>query len=264
MTAIIQGVLASIGGVVQGQEAFTTVGTFTWVAPAGVTKVSVVAVGAGGVGRREFACCVCFMQGGYGGGLGYKNNYSVTPGSSYTVEVGGPSAAVCGAGQSFFVSAATVRGGKAGYFVGPGTFTGDGGGYGAYGGVCSGSGSAGGGGAGGYSNGANFCCGAGSRTGINSTAGTGGKPSGGRGAGGGGGVGILGQGTSGAAQTVNGRSGFGGSGGSGNNVTRTGELYGGGGASDRCFGDFQGAQGAVRIIWPGCARSFPSTNTGNV
>jgi hypothetical protein len=24
-----------------------------------------------------------------------------------------------------------------------------------------------------------------------------------------------------------------------------------------------GAVGAVRIIWPGCARSFPSTRTGN-
>jgi hypothetical protein len=33
-----------------GQEAFTTVGTFSWVAPAGVTKVSVVAVGGGGTG----------------------------------------------------------------------------------------------------------------------------------------------------------------------------------------------------------------------
>ena len=25
-----------------------------------------------------------------------------------------------------------------------------------------------------------------------------------------------------------------------------------------------GGVGAVRIIWPGCARSFPSTNTGDV
>jgi hypothetical protein len=24
-----------------------------------------------------------------------------------------------------------------------------------------------------------------------------------------------------------------------------------------------GARGAVRIIWPGCARSFPSTRTAN-
>jgi hypothetical protein len=26
----------------------------------------------------------------------------------------------------------------------------------------------------------------------------------------------------------------------------------------------QGGQGAVRIIWPGTSRSFPSTNTGNL
>jgi hypothetical protein len=35
-------------------------------------------------------------------------------------------------------------------------------------------------------------------------------------------------------------------------------LYGGGGS--RNFG----ARGAVRIIWPGTTRSFPSTCTGNL
>jgi hypothetical protein len=42
-----------------------------------------------------------------------------------------------------------------------------------------------------------------------------------------------------------------------------GGVYGGGGGS---WGNSvgPGGGGAVRIIWPGCARSFPSTNTGNV
>ena len=33
--------------IVTGQQAFTSSGSFTWVAPAGVTKVSVLAVGGG-------------------------------------------------------------------------------------------------------------------------------------------------------------------------------------------------------------------------
>ena len=44
-----------------GQQAYTTAGTYSWVAPAGVTSVSVVAVGGGGGGVG---------QGGGGGGGG--------------------------------------------------------------------------------------------------------------------------------------------------------------------------------------------------
>ena len=54
-----------------GEALYATAGTYSWVAPAGVTSVSVVAIGAGGSGG-------CF--GGSGGGLGYKNNYTVIPG----------------------------------------------------------------------------------------------------------------------------------------------------------------------------------------
>ena len=63
-----------------GSDSYTTAGTFTWVAPAGVVSVSVVAVGAGSGGGSS--------SGGEGGGLGYTNNISVTPGSSYVVVVG--------------------------------------------------------------------------------------------------------------------------------------------------------------------------------
>jgi hypothetical protein len=48
-------------GAAPGQQAYTTAGTYSWVAPVGVTKVSVIAVGGGGGGRNT---------GGGGGGLG--------------------------------------------------------------------------------------------------------------------------------------------------------------------------------------------------
>jgi hypothetical protein len=78
-----------------GQTAYTTPGTYSWVAPAGVTSVSVVAVGGGGASENPPT------TGGGGGGLRYRNNISVTPGASYTVVVGnyaqpvGDSATVC-------------------------------------------------------------------------------------------------------------------------------------------------------------------------
>ena len=107
---------------------YATAGTYSWVAPTGITSVSVVAVGGG---RRG------------GGGLGYKNNYAVTPGNSYTVVVG--SATFSAATDSYFVSTAVVKGGAGGYPCG-GTYTGDGGGNGGAGGNSG----QGGGGAGGY------------------------------------------------------------------------------------------------------------------
>ena len=57
-----------------GEHRYTTPGTYTWVAPAGVTSVTILVVGAGGATT--------------GGALGYKNNRAVTPGASYTVRVG--------------------------------------------------------------------------------------------------------------------------------------------------------------------------------
>ena len=78
----------SISPVATGQEAYTTAGTYSWVAPAGVTSVSIVAVGGGGAGSGQ-TCCFSGGVGGGGGGLGYKNNYAVTAGNSYTVVVGG-------------------------------------------------------------------------------------------------------------------------------------------------------------------------------
>ena len=114
----------------QSYSAGATGGTFTWVAPAGVTSISIVAVGGIGGGSSSPSG---------GGGLGYKNNYSVTPASSYAVQVGGFS----NNGSSFFVAACVVSGLGAVGNCGGG-FSGDGGGAG-------GTASIGGGGSGGYS-----------------------------------------------------------------------------------------------------------------
>lgn len=258
----------SVTPVVQGQQAYTAAGTYSWVAPAGVTSVSVVAVGGGGNARST---------GGGGGALGYKNSHSVTPGNSYTVVVGAAGS------DSYFVNTSTVKGGGggAGTCVGTpgsgGTYTGCGGGAGG-----SGAGNGGGGGgAGGYSGSG----GAGS-TGTGS-AGLGGGGGGGGGGpyagGGGGGVGILGQGANGSGGAGGGSVGSGGSSGSsgpangGNGSTSyngcygtfgiggTGGTYGGGGGAGfvTLGGQGVGKNGAVRIIWPGTTRQFPSTCTGD-
>lgn len=226
---------------VVGQQAYTSSGTYTWVAPAGVNSVSVVAVGGGGARG--------------GGGLGYKNNISVTPGASYTVlvGVGGNGATGTAGGASIFSSSCLVRGGGGSVSAGPstgGTFTGDGGGNG-------GGGCFSGGGAGGYTgNGGN----SGSAAAACSGGGGGGGFCGCRGFGGGG-VGILGKGATGGVNQ-------GGSGGANPTVgptTVVGGLYGGGGAyCFVCNSNKGGANGAVRIIWPGTTRQFPSTNTGNL
>ena len=233
------------------QQAYTTAGTFSWVAPANVTSVCVVAVGGGGNQNSSSA-------GRGGGGLGYKNNIAVTPATSYTVVVGNSQA------TSYFINTGTVYGGGASSQAG-GLFGGDGGGNG-------GAGNAGGGGAGGYSGNG----GAGSITPATGSAGSGGGGGGGGGydpkrlgCGGGGGVGILGQGASGnGAGQANG--GVGGSGGGSGSPSTTfggagqdagGGLYGGGAGGYAQSN--AGGRGAVRIIW-GLGRAFPSTNTGDL
>ena len=65
------------GAVVEGQQAYTSSGSFSWVAPDGVTSVSVVAVGGGAGGS--------YNTSGGGGALAYVNNISVNPGCSYAV-----------------------------------------------------------------------------------------------------------------------------------------------------------------------------------
>lgn len=258
---------------------YTTPGTYTWVAPAGVTSVSAMAVGGGGSGR-------VYVPGG-AGGLGWRNNISVTPGNSYTVVVGAGgtnvSSGQCGS-ASYFINACTVRGGQ-----GAGGNNSSGGGYTGQGG---GNGGNSAGGAGGYSG-----AGGNGNSGYRATGfpGTGGGGGGGGsagdycagccqvyfvGSGGGGGVGLYGQGAngSGGAWSAGGGGGSGGSsggyGGTGSPAWSTcganggyGGSYGGGGGygnQGSALGGV-GGNGAVRIVWYSPQRgtpAFPSTNVG--
>lgn len=251
---------------------------FSWVAPAGVTSVSVVAVGPGTSPRGSV--------GGGGGGLGYKNNIPVSPGSSYTVHI--PAIQYncyyrnCALSYSYFINKCTVGGGSPFYCCTThttpgGKYVGDGGGNG---GSARCQNASGGAGAGGYSgNGGN----SGGITYL-PTAGSGGGGGGGykfcnNGSGGGGGVGLYGQGSSGAAGTAGASNGGkNGSGGTGNTNGTTsglsyiggpGGYYGGGGGYGLCYcpcGPIQvgaaAGSGAVRIVWPGNTRQFPSTCVG--
>jgi len=257
-----------------GSQSYTTPGTYTWVAPAGVTKVSVVAVGSGAWGS-----CRSNFFGGAAGALAYANNISVTPGTGYTVVVDSSHNTVVTSSSSFNCNTVKAGSGKPGYYTTGGTvINGTGGNGGANGGVY---GYNGGGGAGGYSgNGGNGGSGANGLHGY-PTAGSGGGGGGGfpsgpsNNGGSGGGVGLFGQGSNGAAGCCFSRGGKGGSSGTDGtsgtpySVAGVGGAFGGGGgvtsyANCCCnpnpFGS--GGSGAVRIVWPGCARLFPSTCVG--
>ena len=248
---------------------YTTAGSYTWVAPAGITSVSIVAIGGGGQSHSTIgACCAFFRYGGGGGGLGYKNSYTVTPGNSYTVRAGASGV------SSYFCSTSVVLGNTGTACGVGGTHVGTGGANGGNGTSvynCINNVPAAGGGAAGYSgaggHGVKGYCTAG-------TAGAGGGGGGGGAychiafyyAGGGGGTGICGQGCNGAGGTKTVGAG-GGSGGASGGLQNTAGLYGGGaGSSNNVFSTLCGANGAVRIVWcSGGARgtpSFPSTNVG--
>lgn len=252
---------------------FSVPGTYCWPAPVGVTSVSAVVVGGGGGSG--------YNVGGGGGALAYKNNISVTPGTFYPVVVGKGGDNNSGAADtlgkpSSFISTSVVA-------VGPGINSNSPGIVLAGTGYQGGSGSKGGGGAGGYAgmggSGSYFC-------GVGAS-GTGGAAGGGGGGNyyyccctgvedyqtgaSGGGVGVYGQGASGGGSITSFGGGFGGSGG-GNGWSyaqgangRGGSFGGGAGAYGYyCGCGFRtaglGRNGAVRIVWPGNTRQFPSTD----
>ena len=97
-----------------GQQEYTAVGTYSWICPTGVHHVSVVAVGAGGTNAGNGGAGG--FDGSAGGGLGWKNNISVTPGQAYTVVVGaGGDGLSSGEGSgkwgsdSYFINSSTVK-----------------------------------------------------------------------------------------------------------------------------------------------------------
>jgi hypothetical protein len=279
---------------IPGSALYSLPGTYSWIAPTGVTSVSVLAIGGGGGGGGYAS-----GGGGGGGGLGYSNSQAVTPGTAYTVVVGSggtggtsnPSANGTAGGTSFFINASTVagNGGSRGTTSSGGGTGGAGGsrvGAGGGDGGAGGSGSTaggGGGGAGGYAgNGGAGGTATGGSSPVSGAAGSGGGGGGGQSGvyqtyyyccGGvdvnytpgqsGGNVGMAGQGANGA---INGGSGspsvpfsFGRGGGGGGVFQYFFPCCGGVNFS---FSDGSGGQsGAVRILW-GAGRSFPTTSVG--
>jgi hypothetical protein len=279
---------AAITGPVTG-EFVASASSGTWVCPTGVTSISVLCVGAGGGGYNNGG-------GGGGGALAYGNSITVVPGQSYSYVAGAGSAGNNGGSSSFNTSWVVAGGGIVGA-SGIARQCGGGGGAGGYGGTggigsyCGGTGPFYAGGAGGNYSGT-YCTGGGSggsggrgsgQSGgaigyrdVNANGNQGGGGGGGTGyffesgAQGGGGVGIFGKGTAGIGTlgTVSiGASGYaqmnGGSGGGNGGSYGAGGLYGGGACGIRPSSGVLsniGGAGAVRIIWPGNLRQFPSTN----
>ena len=67
---------------VAGETVYTTSGTFTFTVPAGVTSLSMLAVGSGGTSGYNASTS---LEPGSGGALRYVNNLTVTPGETFTV-----------------------------------------------------------------------------------------------------------------------------------------------------------------------------------
>lgn len=230
---------------VQGQQAYTTAGSYTFTVPAGVTSISAVCVGGGQSGDD--------MRGGM---LSYSNNISTTAGENLTVvvgsggvEYGSPDNSTLSRGGTTLIRA--LGGGLGGTPVGDVYY------YGGDGGDTAGL-PAGGGGAGGYSG----AGGNGRGQNTASTAGTGGAGGGGgrggdssafvsqqyqwfgnSGGGGGGGVGILGTGSNGAAGSNGTSQSTGGSGGGGGSSGANG-ANGGASQADASIAGNGGAGGA--------------------
>jgi hypothetical protein len=261
-----------------GTQAYTTAGTYSFVVPAGVTKISVVCVGRGTVG---YYCCCCGSAGGYGGPLSYTNCIPTTPGETLTVYLSGAAGpyTCCIYGAfvkrsstilisadtgNFFtqVGAVKYQGGIGGNA--PGSLTRQGGAAGA-------AGFAGNGGPGGtWPGGAGAAGTGGGGGGVAASA-----PANAPGArlGGGGGVGIIVQGPNGAAASAT-SGGGGGSGGTAGSPSAPTPLsagpggnYGGAGGAlvgpsvyrtGKTVGNPGGA--AVRIIY-GTGRSYPTAST---
>tara|TARA_Y100001970_G_scaffold125275_1_gene155025 strand:+ start:842 stop:1864 length:1023 start_codon:yes stop_codon:yes gene_type:complete len=330
-----QMLLGAGGGPDVGTEAIITSGhsdytwvsdTTTWVCPAGVTSISVVCIGGGAMYGNYGT-----PHGGGGAGLGWKNNITVSPGTSYAVQV---AAAIqttnlaqnTNPSHTWFKDAAgnILVEGQSGNAQTGGSWTGDGGGAGGAGGSTSsawGSYSRGaGGGAGGYG----YIDGNGTVQPGNGGAGAGGSQSGSQGvdgsngqndgagggssmyyasnhaacttSGGGGGSHLYGTGGganpsvegtgtgNGTGGTVDGQQGGNGQSGRDGDAGQYGEpnnrsqmdpnnnhdfytnadnAYGGGFGSvavpAQCSGqNVDSTGGAIRIIWPGNTRTFPS------
>lgn len=261
------------------QVAYTSVGTYSFVVPAGLNPNTLAVVVIGGGGGSGYASSNRYAGGG--GGLRYRNNITApSSGTSISVTVGSGSSWGDANPSKFGTSSdayyVEATGGYGGGYGSANSNSGLGGSGTTIGGdVGGGNGgsarysNAGGGGAGGYSGNG------GDGNGSNGSGGGGGGGENGSGfTGGGGGVGLLGQGSSGNGGSSSSLGGKGGSGGSdGENGTSTGYTADGGTYGGGAGGNYSqtnnygaGAKGGARIIFStsGVSRAFPSTNTGDL
>lgn len=256
---------SNANSVPSGQQLYTA-GSYSFVVPAGVTSISVCAIGAGGIAGYPGTAT---NRGGGGGGLSYVNSISVTPGETLTVvaatapntgnsrgadsEIKRSATVLCSASSGYAGDHSTNPGLGGGVVVGTG---GDGGtgGLAGYGATTSGGFSryagGGGGGAAGYSgNGGNGANAPSNTTNVAGSSGAGGGAAGGAAAGytyvigadtyysvqgyAGGGTGILGTGSSGTGDSGSGDGGSGGNSGAAGRPSAgmSGGAYGGGGGS---------------------------------
>jgi hypothetical protein len=234
---------------VPGEAVYISPGTYSWTAPAGVTSVCVVCIGAGQdiTGNGNDSGYQNKWQGGKAGSLAYKNNIAVTAGSSYTVFIPARNSIN---GRNYFISDATV---SAPTGIGTDVFIGDGGGNGAPPAALP---PGGGGGAGGYG-------GDGGAGGTYTVAG--GNGAGGGGGGGGSGAndfvpGYNGGGTGCYGIGANGVGAPAGSSVAGGNGSGPTTGFGGGAGSVIGTNTQYGGNGVVRIIW-GAGKSFPNNAT---
>tara|TARA_R100001443_G_scaffold6248_2_gene15022 strand:- start:1338 stop:2318 length:981 start_codon:yes stop_codon:yes gene_type:complete len=287
--------------VVVGQQQYASAGSFSFTVPDGVTSISCACLGGGAGGgiynvqdrggpgggisyRNNVSVTPGQTINIVVGDRGIKGSYSPAQGGQYSPGQSASYFAPIGGGDSsvdFGPSSSNIKvkgtGGTApqngadGIAGSPwtnGGFTSDGGGNGG----TAGSGTGGGGG-GGYSGNGGA---GGSGNGGNGAGGGGGGGGWSQGGGGGGGVWIGGEGSSGnggssSAQNV--AQGQGGSGGnqgnspynypySNSNGGNAGLRGAGGGGGSGVNGGY-GTNGAVRLIWPGTDRSYPSTRTND-
>ena len=76
------------GAAPEGQVVFTSTGSTTWTVPEGVLTVSAVVVGGGGGASACPGTSAYSGNGGGGGGLSY-GTFSVTPGETLSLVIGG-------------------------------------------------------------------------------------------------------------------------------------------------------------------------------
>ncbi len=295
MSGITQMVLGTFSGAAApGQVVFSgKTGSTSWVVPAGVSSISIVAIGRGGGATYAISNQVTPGLGGGGAALAYKNNIAVAAGQSVSIEYnsdtssGSTSHAGVVVSYGGSVQVAAEKGspggsfdstaGNSNYSVGDAKYSG---------GAGAGNGKGSGGAPAGYDS-----DGPGPATSTNGNGNEGLGGSGGSGAAGapygnyagaGGGTGLTGKGSNGTAGTSSGGGG-GGSGGTdgepGGSFSTISTNFGGRTGDGGDFGGGSSGSGAaygygptpnagdagnagVRIIW-GAGRAYPSTNTAD-